>query len=120
MPYTFPELSIPPLINSWEEKRAYDPTLRTEVDGGYTLTRPRTSRTPIPKTWHIKLNGLDDTDKLALETFEDTVQVGAAAFNYTNPKDLATYSVRFKSQIVFKFSGSDDQYWTAEFDIEQV
>jgi len=113
----FPTLSSAPLISAWEEKAAFDPTLRSPFEAGYIQTRPKFTR--IPYHWHVAYGDLSDTDKGTLKTFENTVKVGSDSFNWTNPTNSTVYSVRFLAPILFRLA-ADGEVWSAEFDLEQV
>jgi hypothetical protein len=118
MPYTFPDLGgAAASIDDWKETRAYDPTNRTQTDGGYAVTAPRTTRTPVPKRWHLRYGPLTDTTKGYLETMEDSVGVGSGSITWTNPRTSASHTVRLLSPITFTLV---ELYWRAEFDIEEV
>lgn len=81
-----------------------DPAMRHEVEGGYTMTRPRYTRVPR-KTWTTGFTDLTDTEKNEFTTFWDTKRGGAASFTYLNPADNVTYTVRFKGVPTIKYTG---------------
>jgi hypothetical protein len=116
----FPILSdyAVPLVDDWEETLSVDPTIRSPVEAGYVQTRAKFTR--IPKKWHIFYPLILDTDKVSLESFQDTVKVGADKFYWINDKDLVTYEVRLLSPMVFNIHPQSSIYWTATFDLEQV
>ena len=115
---TFPTFSIDPTVRLWEEKAAFDPTIRNEYEGGYVVTRARFTR--ILKSWKIKYNdGLTVTEKGTLQQFEQDRRVGAEAFDWTNPLDGVTYQVRFKRPITYKPLYIKD-LWTADFELEEA
>lgn len=92
----FPALSVTPSISGWEEGKAFDPTIRSQSEGGYVSTRPRFTR--IPKKWKLSYsqgNALPLADKALLEAHEDSVHVGSGSFTWTNPMDGQTYTVRY-------------------------
>ncbi|OQB75102.1 MAG: hypothetical protein BWX92_02796 [Deltaproteobacteria bacterium ADurb.Bin135] len=113
----FPTLTVTPSIEGWGEELAQDPTIRTQLDGGYILTRARFTR--IPKKWKVKYGLLTPGDKATIEAFETTVQGGAGIFSWTSPAGLITYSVRFAGPIMFTMRESPN-WWDAEFILEQV
>lgn len=116
----FPTLSSTPSLSAWEETRAQDPTIRSQKEGGYISTRPRFTR--APKKWKIAYQGgnaLSAADKATLQTFEGSVNVGAAMFVWTNPTNSTAYNVRLAGPIIFKPTTSTI-YWEASFDLEQV
>ncbi|WP_298434594.1 hypothetical protein [Geobacter sp.] len=116
----FPALSVVPAVSAWKEKKALDPTLRTQTEGGYVQTRPRFTR--IPKRWEIAYkagNALPAADKATLEAFETTVKVGSNMFTWLNPLDNVTYNVRLREPIEFAPEGTT-LLWQARLILEQV
>lgn len=118
MPFSFPDIGTP-TVREWVETRAYDPTNRTKTEGGYAVTFPRTTRSPVPKKWHCRYPDVSDANKALVEALEDDIMVGSAAFAWTNPKTNATLDVRLLAPISYRFGRSDDS-WSIEFDLEQV
>lgn len=66
-----------------------DVGIRSEMEGGYVLTRPRHTRRPR-RTWSTGFVNLSDTEK---ETFEDF-------FNDHGTYKVFTYTVRTSSEVV--------------------
>jgi len=81
-----------------------DPVKRQEVDGGYTITRPRFTRLPR-KSWTTGFTDLTQTEKDEFMTFWDTQRGGSDSFTYENPTDNVDYTVRFKGMPKIKDSG---------------
>ena len=81
-----------------------DPAKRQEVDGGYTVTRPRYTRLPR-KTWTTGFTDLTTAEKDSYVSFWESKKGGADSFSYLNPADAATYTVRFKQKATIKYSG---------------
>jgi hypothetical protein len=114
----FPTLSSDaPDVDSWKEQRAFDPTIRARSEGGYTKTRPRTTR--IPMQWKVRYGYLSAADKSTLQAFENTVKVGSDAFTWTNPVDGLQKTVRFKEPVKYVPVGTKN-YWRADFILEEV
>lgn len=113
----FPALSDTPDVDGWEEQRAFDPTIRARSEGGYTKTRPRTTR--IPMQWKVRYSCLSAADKGLLQAFELTVKVGADAFDWTNPDTGLVTVVRFKEPVKYSPVGSKLR-WRAEMILEEV
>ncbi|MFZ2447491.1 MAG: hypothetical protein WAW37_14140 [Syntrophobacteraceae bacterium] len=113
----FPTLTDEPDVDSWEEQKAFDPTIRARSEGGYTKTRPRT--TWIPTQWKFRYAYLSAADKAALQAFENNVRVGADAFSWTCPADGQVKTVRFKEAIKFTPAGSKLN-WKADLAIEEA
>jgi len=81
-----------------------DPSKKTEIEGGYTVSRPRYTRLPR-KTWMTGFSDLTTTEKNSFTTFWDTQMGGSASFTYLNPADAQTYTVRFMGQPKIKYVG---------------
>jgi hypothetical protein len=67
-----------------------------KTDGGYWITRKKYTRTP-PRTFKFDLKSINNTDRLTLITFWNTIGGSSAAFNWANPQDNITYNVRFSA-----------------------
>jgi len=113
----FPILSDQPDVDSWEEQRAFDPTIRARTEGGYTRTRPRTTR--IPMQWKVRYKFISSADKSVIQAFENAVRVGADAFAWTNPADGSNRTVRFREPVKYALE-SNGQLWRAEMVLEEV
>lgn len=98
-----------------------DPVKRAEVDGGYTVTRPRYTRLPR-KTWTTGFSDLTDAEKDSFATFWDLKMGGADSFTYLNPADAVTYTVRFKGMPKIKYVGmaSLRRWEITDITLEQV
>jgi len=93
----------------------YKPVVRTESEGNYVHTRPRTSRGR--NRWTLKWEYIDDTDYQNLKGFFDENQ--GSAFSWTNPIDSTTYTVMF-SDDTFKGEAVSPGYWNVELNIEEL
>ena len=101
----FPTTNLAGLEDSkYFSESSNDPAQRVEVDGGYTLTRPRYTRTPR-KTWTTGFTDLTDTEKNEFQTFWDQKRGGSDQFTYLNPANSVTYTVRFAGQPKIKYTG---------------
>ena len=98
-----------------------DPALRTEIEGGYVVTRKKHTRTPR-KTFTTGFAYLNNTDRATLQTFWNTVSGGTLIIDWTNPQDLAVYQVRFKGgPLKFTYVGRlGNQRWDVAITLEQV
>lgn len=98
-----------------------DPAQKTDIEGGYVITRPKHTRIPR-KTWTgISYVQLNSTDKAALESFWNTVKGGSLIFDWTNPEDGSLYLVRFKDPVKFKYAGiGQTHYWDCSFSLQQA
>jgi phage-related protein len=97
------------------EQRA-NSVIRSEFDGGYVQTRARFTR--IRKIWKITYTQLSAANKLLIDNFVTTVNCGADSFDWTNPQDSVTYSVRFLSPPISTYVSYNR--WNVVFDLEQV
>jgi hypothetical protein len=104
-------------ISAWSEEKAFDPTIRVQSEGGYVKTRPRTTR--VPMQWKVAYEFLTQANKATLQAFEDTVNVGADAFAWTEPVSGTSKTVRFKEPVRYSPMGSA-LYWRAEMIFEEV
>jgi len=114
---TFPSLTQGPNVKDFEQETAVDPTIRSQFENGYQLTRNRF--TVVPKKWKLVFEYLTETDKSALETFEETtVGFGGTSFDWENTDDGTTYDVKFAGPIKWKFNPLDRRIplkrWRAE------
>jgi phage-related protein len=80
-----------------------DVGMRSEMEGGYVITRPRHTRTPR-RTWKTGFSDLSNTDKTTLETFVNN-QGTYKAFNYTLPVVGTIVNVRFKTIPKYEYHG---------------
>ena len=113
----FPTLSVNPSVEPWKEGAAFDPTIRSQQEGGYVLTRARVTR--IPSKWEIGYYALPSSDKNSIRTFEMDCKVGSDIFTWTNPTDNITYDVRFLNPVSYKMHETAF-LWDVEFTLEQV
>lgn len=97
-----------------------DNTLRKEMDAGYTVSRPRTTR-PIRKVWNVVYTMLPDADYQVIKSFNVTANGNAAIFMWVNPQDQQTYYVRFKGNVKGTYVGRGTaMYWDCTFTLEQA
>ena len=80
-----------------------DNSITSKFEDGTVQSRLKFTKSR--KTWTLKWNGMKQTDYTTLETFIVTQAKHAAnKFNWTNPTDNTTYSVRcikFSSEMQF-------------------
>jgi hypothetical protein len=100
-----------------------DPAIRTEMEGGYTNTRPRYTR--IRGTWPLKWNALTETHYNTLKNFykNDTFG-GSLFFSWTTPTDESTVNVRFTKKyaggLLVPSSGTREAIYHVEVELEEV
>ncbi len=115
----FPELSQGQDSSLYEVSHE-DPAIRTEMDGGYVISRPRHTRTPR-KTFKTGYTHIDQTDRALIEAFWNTVKGGSVVFDWEDPVSLATLSVRFKEELAFKYVGIGNvHHWDVKMTLEQA
>lgn len=81
-----------------------DPAKKQTVEGGYTVSRPRYTRSPR-KTWSTGFTDLTTAQANSFTAFWDAKYGGADSFTYLNPADSQTYTVRFMGQPKIKYVG---------------
>jgi hypothetical protein len=119
---TFPTLSNNRLADADGYQIEYeDPAIRTDMEGGYVVSRPRHTRTPR-KTFSVKYTDLSNGDRGTLENFYmNDVRGGSMIFDWTNPQDNLVYQVRFKGGLAFVYHGfGHNQRWDCSFKLEQA
>lgn len=99
-----------------KEGRALDPTIRSQSEGGYVVTRPRFTR--VPKTFEFSYKMLPDADKDTLKAFEETVAFTSGIFVWTHPKTSATYNVRFDKTLEFEYV--EFGYWSVAIKLNEA
>lgn len=118
----FPTVTLAGLEDSkhFTESSA-DPAKRYEMDGGYTVTRPRYTRLPR-KTWTTGFTDLTDAEKNNFVAFWESKKGGSDSFTYLNPADATEYTVRFKGMPKIKYTGmaSLRRWDITEITLEQV
>jgi hypothetical protein len=114
----FPTITRKPSAKAYEEGFAFDPTLRSKMEGGYVVTRAKATR--VPQKFSVEYAALPTVDKDLIKAHEDAVKVGAEAFDWLHPATLATYSVRYTAPV--KYSPADDRMsrWKVSFVLEEV
>lgn len=80
-----------------------DVGIRSEMEGGYVLTRPRHTRNPR-RTWKTGFTDLSNTDKETFEAFYNTNGTHTA-FSYDLPVLATTVNVRFRSPPRYSYKG---------------
>lgn len=114
----FPTLSMNPSVEGWKQTRAKDPTVRTDMEGGYEQTYPAFTRKV--REWTVNYIALPVADKNLIEAHEDAVKVGCDAFTWTNPTDNVNYTVRFAGPVQYKLNRNSSLYWDVEFVLREV
>ena len=97
---TFPVLTRAVSHRGWQESKLIDPTIRSEFVSGAIATRARFSGT-VPVLYNVTYHHVSPSDKVALEAFEDSIDVGVTAFNWYNILTAAMWIMRLNSPIRF-------------------
>jgi hypothetical protein len=74
-----------------------DPAIRSEMEGGYTITRPRYTR--IRRKWNLQWNAMSGTDYGLLTAFWAATRGGSLSFSWTCVTDGTTKTVRFAAPL---------------------
>jgi phage-related protein len=80
-----------------------DVGIRSEMEGGYVLTRPRHTRTPR-RTWTTGFTDLSNAEKVTFEAFV-AAHGTYKAFNYYLPVEGTLVNVRFKTVPKYDYMG---------------
>lgn len=102
-----------------------DVGIRSDMDGGYVLARPRTTRAPR-RSWTSGFTDISNANKLLVEAF--FVAKGTFnQFSYEVPVPNSeggakeTVTVRFAEPIKWEYKGfGTNARWNMEFKVEEV
>jgi hypothetical protein len=118
---TFPVLPSGALPDS--AKFSYeleDNTISYEMEGAYTVTRPRSTRAKR-KLFNIGYTYINDADKDAIEAHYEAMRGGGVIFEWDNPEDEVTYLVRFKGKLTWTYKGRGaTKRWDCSFQLHQA
>ena len=81
-----------------------DDTMRQEMEGGYEITRSRTTREPrrlFSTGWEI----VTESEKQILQNFQKSVGVTNLSFTWEHPTSREILIVKFTDQINFTYKG---------------
>jgi hypothetical protein len=116
----FPTLAVGKPDSRQYAESQENTALRTELEGGYTATRPKHTRTPR-RYWKVAYQYMNNADKALLDAHWNTQRGGSLAFDWVNPQNGTTYTVRYKSTIEWVYKGAGPtQRWDCSFELEQV
>lgn len=97
-----------------------DNAIRDETEGGYTITRARSTRMPR-RSWKLGYTFSTNADKNTIEDFWKLTLGTSRIFNWTDPESLIVYQVRFKGTISSKYVGKGPLHrWDCDFELEQA
>ena len=115
----FPTLTAQPAYPIGVEQ--LDSVVRTPFEAGYVQTRRRYTRQPRKFTIHYPF--MSATDRGTLDThFNVEGAGGAAAFDWINPENTTTYSVRYSRPIVYSMFTKvrGEIYSSCDIELEEV
>lgn len=97
-----------------------DNTVKTQIEGGYVFTRPRTTRKPR-RVFKTGFTEITNDDKILLENFFEMKQC-SAPFTWTDWTTGQEYVVRFLEPIKFDYVGvGETKLWNVpQITLEQV
>jgi phage-related protein len=108
-----------PTVGELESTLAFDPTIRSQFESGYTATRARFTR--MTRRWTVKYTGATRTGKELIRAFEETCRAGSLLFQWTDPESGTIYNARFLEPVTYTpWANSHYLYWDISFTIEQV
>lgn len=84
--------------------RTMDNSASFETDGGYTMTRPRTTRKPL-REWRTGFTGMSQAQYEAFQTFWDARLGGSKSFNWIVPTSGEIALVRFSGEPEIEYIG---------------
>ena len=97
-----------------------DPSMQTELEGGYVASRAKHTRTPR-STYTCTVREMTEGDRVAMDTFWNTVKGGSVILDWTHPTTLAVVAVRFKGPLTFTYVGYGSyQRWDCSFTLQQA
>lgn len=108
----WPNVQLPSGLDETTE----DPAISTEFGTGIVQTRARYTR--MRRTWELTWANMRGADYRALRSFYGAVYGGSLPFYWTNIKDSATYSVRFRGDLKARHTVMD--FWNVSLALEQV
>ena len=108
-----------PVVGSFDDTMAHDPTIRSQSEGGYVTSRARFTR--ISRAWTVKYEWMTKVNKTTIKAFEDARVGGSESFTWTNPADSANYTVRFLGLVRYTpHAHTNWLWWTLDFVLEEV
>lgn len=116
---------FPPSLARQQDAKYYefdleDVAMKTEMEGGYVVSRPKHTRKPR-RTFTSGLTCILDADRAALEDFYELVKGGSVVFDWTDPIDAKVYQVRFAEKLKIKYTGvSTAHRWDVTFVMQQA
>ena len=119
---TFPLSATSKGWNSSHVTRMSDNSaIKTEMEGGYMISRPRHTRKPR-LTYAIGWDLMLDSDRVILQNFWDTMKGTSNSFFWLDPIDNVNVVVRFKTdKLTFNYAGmGNTRLWNVTLELESV
>lgn len=110
----FPTNIAKPKIEGFTENTSF-PTIRTESEAGYEITRRRALK--ARKTFDLSWSAMTDTDYQLLMTFFETYVGGS--FTWTHPKTFVEYTVTFAEDEI-EAQRINDSYVSVSIKLKEV
>lgn len=117
---------FPPVgMDSGEDSRFFgveyrDNTVSTEMEDGYEVSRPRSTRRP-GRMFSSGFTDISDADKALLQTFWESVRGNADLFSWDDPTTGTEIMVRFKGTLKFQYAGIGGNHrWNVQFELKEV
>lgn len=119
----FPTLSKHFDASSFEEEFENPNYGGSDMEGGYSYSRPRFTRKPR-RMFGLMFKDITQTDKTALETFWNTHMGGSLAFTFVHPVTAENINCRFSKEMKLKFKrvgyGTNHRYDTEKIELQEV
>jgi hypothetical protein len=117
-------VDFPTLINKPDSKKysisQEDPAVRSKMEGGYVVSRPRHTRPPR-LIWTVGYTFIPDSDKTAILDFYADMHGGSEIFRWLNHENSVWYYVRFADQPTYRYVGAGlSRRWDIDFKLEQA
>ena len=109
----FPTIRLP----SGLEEELENPAIRSEMESGIIISRPRYTR--LRKIFTLEWQNLNGTDYRTLKSFFIARLGGGEAFTWTHPKEGITFTVRFNGDS-FRAKHTEMDFWNLSIRLEQV
>ena len=108
----FPSIRLP----SGLEEETENPVIRSEMESGIVVTRPRYTR--LRRTFTLEWTNLSGTDYRTLRAFYSARKGGGEAFTWRHPKENINLTVRFNGE--FRAKHTELDFWNLSIKLEQV
>ena len=98
---------------------ALNPTVRTEVEAGYVVSRNRFTR--APRRWNLRYDMVKTANRDTIIAFVTTRGIGGESFQWTEPVAAASVTVRFLEPPVYvPAENTNNTRWTINLILEEV